>query len=229
MGKISKLLKRKDVGSMGIGALIIFIAMVLVAGIAASVLVQVANTLQMQALYTGYETIDEVATGIGVVDIEGHVANNSEDGIDKITISVRARAGSADIDLSETIIEIANNETKMVLRWDNDSIALTPNSTGIFNTTTDAGADTNNSLWPSTANEFGILVIEDADGSCKLTTPIINKGDLVMLCINTSQAFAPGLPPRMDIWGAVIPEIGSWGIISFRTPPTYNDKVYDLQ
>jgi len=227
MGKISKLLKRKDVGSIGIGALIIFIAMVLVAGIAASVLVQVANTLQMQALYTGYETIDEVATGIGVVDIEGHVANDSEDGIDMITLSVRSRAGSADIDLSETIIEIANNETKMILRWDNDSIALTPNSTGIFNTTTGAGA-TNNSVWPSAANEFGIIVIEDADGSCKLTTPIINKGDLVMLCINTSASFSPGLAVRTDIWGNVIPEVGSWGIISFRTPSTYNDKVYDL-
>lgn len=229
MKKISKLLRRNDVGSVGVGALIIFIAMVLVAGIAASVLVQVANTLQMQALYTGYETIDEVATGIGVVDIEGHV-NNSDDGIDRITLSVRGRAGSADIDLSETVVEIANNETKMILRWDNNSIALTPNSSGIFNTTTGAGAFADNaSVWPSSPNKFGVLVIEDADFSCRLTTPIINKGDLVMLCINTSQAFPPGLPPRMDIWGAVIPEVGSWGIISFRTPPTYNDKVYDLQ
>ena len=69
MRPIIKNSARKNVGSMGIGAMIIFIAMVLVAGIAASVLVQVANTLQMQALYTGQETIDEVATGIAVVDI----------------------------------------------------------------------------------------------------------------------------------------------------------------
>jgi flagellin FlaB len=225
MGKISKLLRKKDVGSIGIGALIIFIAMVLVAGIAASVLVQVANTLQMQALYTGMETIEEVATGIGVVDIEGH-ANRTNNVLDMITISVRGRAGSADIDLSETVIEIANNETKMILRWDNGSISLTPNSTGLFNTTTGAGG--NNSVWPSSADKFGIIVIEDADGSCKLTTPIINKGDLVMLCVNTSVTFNPGLAPRVDIWGNIIPEVGSWGIISFRTPSTYNDVVYDL-
>jgi len=73
IGKIDKVLSRRDAGSMGIGAMIIFIAMVLVAGIAASVFVQVANQLQMQALYTGQETIDEVATGISVVDVEGHV------------------------------------------------------------------------------------------------------------------------------------------------------------
>ena len=93
MDRIRKILGKNNVGSMGIGAMIIFIAMVLVAGIAASVLVQVANTLQMQALYTGQETIEEVATGIAVVDIEGHVAN-ATNGVDNITISVRGRAGS---------------------------------------------------------------------------------------------------------------------------------------
>jgi len=72
-------------------------------------------------------------------------------------------------------------------------------------------------------------VIEDADGSCKKTTPVINKGDLVKLTVNTSAVFSPGLAVRTDIWGNVIPEIGSWGIISFRTPATYTDNVYDLQ
>ena len=219
MGKISKIFKKKDAGSMGIGAMIIFIAMVLVAGIAASVLVQVANTLQMQALYTGQETIQEVATGVHVADVEGHVSN-ATNGIDMITISIRGRAGSGDIDLKETIVELADNETKMILTYDNGSFNLTPNGTGVFNTT---------DAFPSAGNQFGIIVIEDADKSCTEATPIINRGDLVMLTVNTSQAFSPGLKVRTDIWGNVIPEIGSWGIISFRTPATYNDEVYDLQ
>ena len=111
--KVRRLLKRKDAGSMGIGAMIIFIAMVLVAGIAASVLVQVANNLQMQALFTGQETIEEVSTGIAAVDVEGHVANASN-GIDLMTITVRGRSGSQEIDLSQTKIELANNESKVV-------------------------------------------------------------------------------------------------------------------
>ena len=70
--KISKILKKKDIGAIGIGAMIVFIAMVLVAGIAASVLVQTANRLESQAMTTGQDTTAEVATGIRVCDIEGH-------------------------------------------------------------------------------------------------------------------------------------------------------------
>jgi flagellin FlaB len=219
MGKIGKILRKKNVGSMGIGAMIVFIAMVLVAGIAASVLVQVANTLQMQALYTGQETIQEVATGIAVVDVEGNVTS-AANGIEKLTISVRARAGSGEIDLSETIIELADNETKVVLTYDSTQHNTSPASTGVFDTAT----------FNLAADEFGIIVIEDADGSCgTATTPIINKGDLVMLTVATDQTFSPGISERTDIWGNVIPEIGAWGIISFRTPATYIDTVYDLQ
>ena len=204
---------------MGIGAMIIFIAMVLVAGIAASVLVQVANQLQMQALYTGQETIQEVATGISVVDIEGHVTN-ATNGTDLLTISVRGRAGSGEIDLSETIIELADNETKQILTYNSGQHAAAPASSSVFDT----------AAFTLAANEFGIIVIEDADGSCgTAATPIINKGDLVMLTVDTSVTFDPGLAVRTDIWGNVIPEIGSWGIISFRTPATYIDEVYDLQ
>ncbi len=69
MGKITKKLKADDIGDMGIGAMIVFIAMVLVAGIAASVLIQTANRLEIQAMTTGQETIGEVSTGLGVTAI----------------------------------------------------------------------------------------------------------------------------------------------------------------
>jgi flagellin FlaB len=217
MKKFSRIFKKKDAGSMGIGAMIIFIAMVLVAGIAASVLVQVANQLQMQALYTGMETIDEVATGIAVLDVEGHY-DNASDQMDAIAIGVRGRAGSGDIDLSQVVIELANNETKSTLRYNAAEHA--------FNQSTVFGSG----VYDLTASQFGILVLTDADGSCSndATTPIINKGDYVMLTVNTSAVFS-GLAERADVWGNVIPEIGSWGIIAFRTPATYVDVVYDLQ
>lgn len=217
MEKIKKLM-RQESGSMGVGALIVFIAMVLVAGIAASVLVQVANDLQMQALYTGQETIEEVATGVQVMDVGGHVSDSSN-GIDLVAIGIRGRAGAGDIDLSETVIELANNESKVIFTYDSTQHAGSASGSGIFNT----------SAFNLSAGEFGIIVLEDADGSCGTsTTPIINRGDFIMLTINTSATYPPGLDVRTNIWGNVIPEIGSWGTISFRTPATYTAEVYDL-
>ena len=93
MGKKHNILK-KEVGSIGIGAMIVFIAMVLVAGIAASVLIQTSTRLEMQALKTGQETTAEVASGIKVEAIEGY---NSSGSITKLCIEITSRAGSPDV------------------------------------------------------------------------------------------------------------------------------------
>ncbi|UCD13083.1 MAG: hypothetical protein JSW60_05860, partial [Thermoplasmatales archaeon] len=65
--------------------------------------------------------------------------------------------------------------------------------------------------------------------STNTAIPIINRGDLVLLTVNASSTFSPGLAERTDIWGSIIPEIGSWGIIAFRTPSTYANEVLGLQ
>ena len=214
-------LKRKDVGSIGIGAMIVFIAMVLVAGIAASVLIQTSTTLESQAMATGSETTDEVAGGIAVFDIEGHVA--TDDDIDGLAITVRVRAGSPDIDLNETMILLTDGSKKVLLRYDyadanhfNSSVNESDASVFGFNYT-------------SLSNEeFGILVLNDADSSCSRYTPVINTGDKVMLFVDADACFGK-IQERTDVFGYIYPEHGSPGVISFRTPSSYSDTVYDLQ
>ena len=116
MRKICKMLRKKDVGSIGIGAMIVFIAMVLVAGIAASVLIQTSTKLESQAMRTGQETTEEVSTGIAVFDIKGYAPDSGN--IDNMTITVRPRAGSADIDLAEVFLELSNTDYKVIMTYD---------------------------------------------------------------------------------------------------------------
>jgi len=215
------MLKRKDVGSVGIGAMIVFIAMVLVAGIAASVLIQTSTKLESQAMKSGQETIAEVSTGIAVFDIEGYAPTDGN--IDKLAITVRPRAGSADIDLNEIFIELSDTNYKVILNY----------TAGEFVEDAGDGKDDifNQAFFPTTAFQFGILVFEDADDSCTVNNPVVNKGDKVMLGVNTSQVFSAtgGIDVRTDIWGMIVPEQGSPGVLAFTTPASYNDNVFILQ
>ena len=234
MRKICEMLKKKDVGAIGIGAMIVFIAMVLVAGIAASVLVQTSTKLESQAMKTGAETIDEVSTGIAVFDIAGKT-NASDLGF--MAITVRPRAGAKNIDLNETTILISDGTKKALLTY------YGWNDADMFNATVDADGDlfgtggygnatiTSYGFDNCTNEHFGIIVLEDADGSCTQTAPVINKGDKVVLTLkcDTNTLFGQEIPERTDVFGRIIPEVGSPGIISFTTPASYNDVVFDLQ
>jgi archaeal flagellin FlaB len=214
--KIIDKIKNKDVGAIGIGALIIFIAMVLVAGIAASVLIQTSTTLEMQALKTGSQTTSEVSSGIMVHGIEGY---REKGNIVYNAVEIKSRAGSPDIDLSETVIEISDSDNKYVLSYDSDFTNKSEVDGHLFKST----------FYPSDTNrqtKFGIIVLQDADGSLTAENPIINFGDHVAIAIG--DAF-DGIAPRTDVFGMVISEEGAPGIIGFRTPESYTDKVMELQ
>ena len=221
MKKFIKILKTQDLGDMGIGAMIVFIAMVLVAGIAASVLVQTANKLEIQAMTTGQQTTAEVATGLAVVDIEGK-ADTGHTKIMNLTVTVKARAGSGDIDLAQTVVELTDGNTKVLLSYNKDALWN-------FNHSVDSNGNIfATGFWNQTNEEFGILVLQDSIGSSiTSSTPVIKRGDLVMLTISTASCFG-GLDPRDDILGMVMPEDGSPGIFAFRVPASLSDTVYDL-
>jgi flagellin FlaB len=218
MGKIWNVLTNKEPGAIGIGAMIVFIALVLVAGVAAAVFIQTANVIEVQAVKTGTETRSEVATGIRVVDIGGKVNGNN---ITNITITVKGRAGAGDINLGRTVIELSDGSTKVLLKYYSGDQYH-------FNSTLDEdGQVFNTGNWSQNASQFGIIVLEDVDGSVTQTSPVINRGDAIMLTISTNSAFG-GLARRTDITGVVLPEEGSPGIFAFRTPSLYSDTVYDL-
>jgi flagellin FlaB len=203
-------------GALGIGAMIVFIAMVLIAGIAAYVILSTGSQLEIKSGVTGTQTTREVSTGLKISTIEGH---NTSGLIDKIVIIISPRAGSPDIDLDGTLIELSDTAQKYVLTyssayWVNGKLGLED----MFDV---------NAFSP-VASEFGVIVLKDDDGSCAQNTPVINRGDSVMLALNTTAIFN-GIGENVNVQGNIMPEEGAWGIIQFRTPSSLTNSILILQ
>jgi len=118
-----------DRGQVGIGTLIVFIAMVLVAAIAAGVLINTAGLLQSQAEATGEETSQQISDRVQVTTVTGTVGNDSTDDseglnetrVDEVGLTVFRSPGSGDLDLTNVIIEVFANGESDTLTFDGDS------------------------------------------------------------------------------------------------------------
>ncbi len=190
--------------------------MVLVAGIAAYVILSTSSQLQIKSSQTGEQTTKEASTGLKITSVVGH---NTADLIDKILIDITPRPGSQAVDLSLCRIELSDGSSKYVLKYsDTFWIDRTTGSTDLFG----------EHAFSSVASEFGLIVMNDADGSCRATDPVINGGDSVCVAINTTACFH-GIAYNTNIAGNLIPENGAWGIVQFRTPSSYTSALIILQ
>jgi flagellin FlaB len=220
MSTVGKLSTAKE-GSMGIGSLIIFIAMMLVAGIAATALIQTMNMLQQQAMETSSETIRDIASGIEVTHISG---KTNGDNITQIAVFISTIVASDAIDLNHAHVSLSDTNKKVVLYY-NSNYFNNSLSNGLFDTMDLSGLN---------ASSFGIIVIRDRDNSCSSTDPVINGQDIVVLMVNTSNCFGDGTPlsgigTRTEVMGGVYPEVGMRGVIGFVTPSAFVDTIVDLQ
>ncbi len=200
---------------VGIGALIIFIAMIMVAGVTASVMIQTMNNLQQQAIKTSEETIRDISSGLKVTFVSGYVQNST---ITQLAIFVSTTSASDDIDLTYGILSLSDSTKKVILNYTSTCFSRSI-SNGLFGT-----LNTSN----LTSSQFGVLVIRDIDGSCNATKPVIDDEDLVVLIVNTTTCFS-GIGTRTDVTGEIYPEHGIHGVIGFTTPSTYVHSIVDLQ
>ena len=194
--------------------MIIFIAALLVAGVTANILIQTMNSLQQQALQTGQETQRQVSSGIQVTHVSGYVEN---DEITQLAIFITPSAASEDINLTTTYVSLSNASQLVILNYTSTCYSATV-SNGLFDTINASNLS---------ASSFGLIVIRDADSSCRQNSPALNERDLAVIIINTTDCFS-GIETRKVITGTVHPEYGMNGIISFVTPAAYVDTIIDL-
>jgi len=141
-----------DRGQVGIGTLIVFIAMVLVAAIAAGVLINTAGLLQSQAEATGEETSEQVSDRVQIITTTGSAVNQTGDedvenaeNISLIEMTATRSAGAGDIDLSNVIIEVFAN---------GESATLTYNGSDVVNSSTDLTDSDNFGAQSANVTEF---------------------------------------------------------------------------
>ncbi|AKH97839.1 flagellin B [Halanaeroarchaeum sulfurireducens] len=150
-------------GQVGIGTLIVFIAMVLVAAIAAGVLINTAGFLQTQAESTGEQSASQVSNSAQVVYASGNV-NSGEDAIDLVNLTVMKAPGSDNINLS-----------KATINWNGDQSAIL---TGTYA----EGGD------PSNLPDGSTFVISTINDSNLGTAPVlVESSDRLRLTLDASQ------------------------------------------
>lgn len=210
-------------GSIGIGSLIIFIAMILVAGIAASIIIQTMNSLQQQAMLTGEEVVKDVSSGFKVTHVTGY-SNGSK--ITNLAIFIALSSGSDQTNLTYMNLILSDTTTQVFLICNhtlirsNISNCYSNNiSNGLFGTLNASNL---------TSTNYGIMVVRDIDNSCSFDKLTMNSDDLVVILVNTTKCFS-GINTRTKISGNVIPDKGISGIIDFNTPSSYVHTIIDLQ
>jgi flagellin FlaB len=106
-----------DTADVGIGTLIIFIAMVLVAAVAAAVLIQTSGILQQKAQQTGKEAATEVTSNVNIVSIIGNIGTSQK--IDNFTIAIQLSAGGQNIDFQSVVMKYIDNQTSDTMNYAN--------------------------------------------------------------------------------------------------------------
>jgi flagellin FlaB len=159
-------------GQVGIGTLIVFIAMVLVAAIAAGVLINTAGFLQTQAEATGQESTSQVSDRIQVVSSVGIVGSTDSE-LSEIRISVTKASGAGDIDLNETTIQAVGPAGQSNLVANLSAGSVSGLSSGEFAIQDDSGTivSSGSNAVVGDNDRFTILINPQASGSVFDTFP----------------------------------------------------------
>ncbi|MGQ0536380.1 MAG: archaellin/type IV pilin N-terminal domain-containing protein [Methanobacteriota archaeon] len=182
-----------DRAEVGIGTMIVFIATVLVAAVAASVLIDTSSKLQERSARTGNEATAQVASNVAVLAIIGKRDSSTATNISNLTIVVTLAPGAQNVDLGQLKVRI-NTGAEIKTFGHLDGVP--------------------------TATQFNVTEQRDADNSFSSSTPVMSPGDLVEVNVDLGLA-GLGLAPRKPMQVTLYPEVGSPVRADFTSPPSY--------
>jgi flagellin FlaB len=191
---VSDLVNKK--AEAGIGTLIIFIAMILVAAIAASVLIQTATSLQNKALLTGTRAEDQISTSMQVVSVYAE-DGSSGDNLKEFYAKLKLAPGSDPVKLNGTLVVFDTESNTTNLQYDSGITCATGSSS-------------------YTNGKFGVrsLVLGTS------TPQYLNRGDVVEICFSSPENVSTNKAFTLTL----IPQVGTQTVVESVTPDVINDK-----
>lgn len=183
---------------MGMGTLILFIAMILVAAVAASVLVSTTGSLQNRALSTGRATAVEVGTSLNIIKI--YAEDGSNQNLEEFVSVIKLNAGSDPMRFDDLLI----------------SLSLS-NATGdyIYNNTRNCTSAS------TTTSEFAVEYLITGPNNM---TGYLTNGDVVKLCFESPRSVGESENIKLSY----ISKVGTSRVIDIALPNLIISKQTDI-
>jgi len=185
-------------GQVGIGTLIVFIAMVLVAAIAAGVLINTAGFLQSKSQETGQQSSKQVSDRVQEVATVGNVTGSQ---VDIVNVTITQAPGAGEIDIQNATVT-----------W------IGPSGTYQLTSTTQNYSSTNTG---ATTDKFSYSVVKDSDGSENVLN---DADDRLNLVFDTAITGTNNLDEGNEVTIKVNTMAGATTTIRFTVPESLGNK-----
>jgi flagellin-like protein len=193
---------------MGVGTLIVFIAMLLVAAVAAGVLIQTVGSLQEKSLATGQQARAQISTNAETIEVSATDGRNGN--ISEFQQRMKLAPGSDPIKLDEVIITLSTQTNSSTLKYREGGNCTKDETNGYF---------TNE----STGNGFFTVVYEQVGQNN--VTGNLQRGDVIKVCYESTEVIGESENIRINF----IPKVGTPTLTQIITPDvisTYRVYLY---